>query len=365
MGLLNETASQYYTGIQGYFVATTGTQTITLTFDPLPELKSEIRVYVDGVELDPSFYTYTSPVVTTLSSVASGSNIEVQNVFFKTGKYQFTTLEDIVNNFMIAYVGNGKLIDDVRRSEVLFHCKRAIQEFSYDISRVEKIQEIELGPTLVMPMPQDYVNYVRLSWVDESGIENTIFPFRHTSKPNTPILQANDYSYLFDNEGNLLLGDSVTYDRFTSINSSELNMSTNAAYFMGANYDVERETFLGGRYGLNPENPIGGAFFLINDNEGNISFSSNLSGKVITLKYISDGLGTDGEMRIHKFAEEAIYKHVALNILSSKINTPEYVINRFKKEKRAAIHNTKIRLYNIKQAEIINTMRVKSKHIKH
>ena len=65
MGLINETASQYYTGIQGQLNGTLTTSlTINLTFDPLPTLKSEIRVYVDNLEVDPSFYTcllYTSP----------------------------------------------------------------------------------------------------------------------------------------------------------------------------------------------------------------------------------------------------------------------------------------------------------------
>jgi len=365
MGLLKETASQYYTGIQGFFVTSTGPQTITLTFDPVPEDKSDIRVYVDGVELNTAFYSYSKPTVSISSSVASGSNIEVKSIFHKTGKYQFISIEDIVNNFMIAYVGNGKIIDDVKRSDVLFHCKRGIQEFSYDISRVEKIQEIELGPTLTMPMPQDYVNYVRLSWVDANGFEHIIYPFRHTSKPNIPILQANDYSYLFDNEGDLLLGDSITDTRFRESDSNNLDDNRTNAYFLGQNYETERQAFLGGRYGLNPETAFDTGVFLINEAEGKISFSSNLSGKIITLKYISDGLGSDDEMKVHKFAEEAIYKHIALNVISSKLNAPEYLVNRFKKEKRAAVHNAKIRLYNLKQLEMTQIMRNKSKHIKH
>lgn len=365
MGLINETASQYYTGVQGYFVTSTGTQTITLTFDPLPETKSEIRVYVDGAELDPSFYTYSKPTVTTLSSVASGSNIEVKNIFFQTGKYQFISIEEIVNNFMIAYVGNGKLIEDVKRSDVVFHCKRGIQEFSYDIGRIEKIQEIELGPTLSMPLPQDYVNYVRISWVDANGFENIIYPYRHTSKPNIPILQANDYSYLFDNEGNLLLGDSITNDRFVNNELNNIEDTSTAAYFLGQNYDTERQGVFGGRYGIEPETSNNTGVFIIDDTEGKISFSSNMSGKIITLKYVSDGLATDKEMKIHKFAEEAMYKHILYNIVSTKINTPEYIVNRYRKERRAAIRNAKIRLSNLKIGEIIQVMRGKSKHIKH
>ncbi len=85
----------------------------------------------------------------------------------------------------------------------------------------------------------------------------------------------------------------------------------------------------------------------------------------MTIKYISDGLGTENEMRVHKFAEEAIYKHVAYAILASRINTPEYIVARFKKERRAALRQAKLRLSNLKIEEINLVMKNKSKIIKH
>ena len=83
------------------------------------------------------------------------------------GDYQFISLKDIINNFMVSYVGDDKIISTVKKLDVIFHAKRAIQEFSYDISRVEKIQEIEVGDTLTVPFPQDYVKYVQLSGLME------------------------------------------------------------------------------------------------------------------------------------------------------------------------------------------------------
>jgi hypothetical protein len=56
---------------------------------------------------------------------------------------------------------------------------------------------------------------------------------------------------------------------------------------------------------------------------------------------------------------------VAYAVLASKPRTPEYVLNRYKKEKVAARRNAKIRLSNIKIEEIAQTMRNKSKQIKH
>ena len=47
------------------------------------------------------------------------------------------------------------------------------------------------------------------------------------------------------------------------------------------------------------------------------------------LKYISDSLGTDDEMQVHKFAEEAMYKSIIYAILSTRMRTPEYIVRRF------------------------------------
>ena len=83
------------------------------------------------------------------------------------------------------------------------------------------------------------------------------------------------------------------------------------------------------------------------------------------LDYISDSLGTDSEMQVHKFAEEAMYKYIAHAVLSGKSNIPEYQVNRFKKEKFAAIRTAKLRLSNLKLEELTQVLRGKSKQIKH
>jgi len=84
----------------------------------------------------------------------------------------------------------------------------------------------------------------------------------------------------------------------------------------------------------------------------------------VILKYISDSLGTDAEMQVHKFAEEAMYKYIAHAILSTKINIPEYLVARFKKERFAEVRKAKLRLSNIKLEEITQILRGKFKQIK-
>ena len=69
-------------------------------------------------------------------------------------------------------------------------------------------------------------------------------------------------------------------------------------------------------------------------------------------------------MKVHKLAEDAIYKYITYAIASARSNFPEYIINRFRKERRAAMRNAKIRLSNLKTSEIAQVMRGKSKQIK-
>ena len=133
-------------------------------------------------------------------------------------------------------------------------------------------------------------------------------------------------------------------------------------------YDYDDEIFdhnVGQRYGQEPEHANVNGNFYIDPNTGLVHFSSLFNGKTIALEYISDGLGTDAEMKVHKFAEEAMYKHIAHAILATRANTQEFIVQRFKKERFAAIRQAKLRLSNIKIEEITQIMRGKSKHIKH
>jgi len=272
------------------------------------------------------------------------------------GDYQFTSLEHIINQFIIAYVGEGKIISKIKRTDVAFHAQRALQELSFDTFKSTKSQEIEVPAALTMILPQDYVNYIKLSWSDGSGIEHVLYPAIKTSNP-LDITQdtAGDYTY----SSNELITDnsSTTWDNYSSATPSENN-----------NDDYEDDTYWrleGKRYGLDPTHAqVNGSFF-IDELTGKIHFSSNISGKTVILKYISDSLGTDAEMKVHKFAEEAMYKHVAYAILSTRANVQEYIIRRFKKEKFAETRKAKLRLSNIKLEEITQVLRGRSKQIKH
>ena len=59
------------------------------------------------------------------------------------GSYIYISLDDIINNFIVAYIGAGKLIPSAKRTDIMFHAKRGLQEFSYDTLKVIKSQELK------------------------------------------------------------------------------------------------------------------------------------------------------------------------------------------------------------------------------
>ncbi len=271
------------------------------------------------------------------------------------GGYQFTSLEHIINQFIIAYVGESKIISKIKRTDVAYHAQRALQELSFDTFKSTKSQEIVVPASLTMVLPQDYVNYIKLTWSDSAGIEHVIYPAIKTSNP-LQVQQDADGVYQYNSTALDTDNTSTTNASFSTLSASQ-----NTDDFIDDTYWPAE----GSRFGLDPQHAQTNGSFFIDELTGKIHFSSNISGKTVILKYISDSLGTDAEMKVHKLAEEAMYKHIAYAIVSTRSNIQEYIVQRFKKEKFAETRKAKLRLSNIKLEEITQILRGKSKQIKH
>ena len=273
------------------------------------------------------------------------------------GGYQFLTLGDIVNNFIIGFTGDDKVISKVGRSEVLMHAKRGLQELSYDVLPSHKSIEIEIPNNLYMILPQDYVNYIKLSWIGNDGHERVLQPNSKVSNPPA-ILQDSNYEYLFDDQGELLeANDSEQIKKFKKTTENG-DLNTDLPDFI-------RDSYGGRRYGLDPVMQQSNGTFVIDNIKGVIHFSSNLINKIVKLSYISDGLAKDEDTQIHKLAEDALYKYIEYAIIRTKSTSQEYLVRRFQKDFKSAKRNAKIRLSNIKIEELTQLLRGKSKHIKH
>ena len=130
------------------------------------------------------------------------------------GYYRRTNLNDIINNFIVSYIGDGKVLTKVPRYEVAFWAQRAVQEFSYDVFYSNKTVEIQLSSTLQMSLPSDFVNYVSFSYTDKFGNMRPILPSQAT-KATKGIAQDDDYKYLYDQTGEVLWAEEYqTLDRY-------------------------------------------------------------------------------------------------------------------------------------------------------
>ena len=369
MGLINETNAQYYSGQQA-FTNSTSLGPYTWTGETLLATlpKPNFKVLKNGTELTSTIdYTINGNSITLVVAPILTDIIVIQlleeSIWDNYGSYAYTSLIDIVNNFMVAYVGLDKIIPRAKRSDVIFHAKRGLQEFSYDTLKSIKSQELTIPPSLSLIIPQDYINYVKLSYIDNVGVKHIIYPTTLTSNPYTVPLQDHDGVPTQDHLGINDEGTSQTNDKWENNNISTAGVNTQNSLF----YDNGRwyNFSYGQRYGLSPEVAQSNGWFTIDEREGKFSFSSNLKGSLILLEYVSDGLSVDYDMRIPKMAEEAIYMHIAYSILAGRRNIPEYVVRRYKVDRRAALRNAKIRLSNIKLEEFTQIMRGKSKWIKH
>ena len=411
MGLITETNQQYYSGSQSFRgdPGNSNNQKFATTFDTNIKLGSttswnpadinystnnfklytsqtglpgtwsewitELKVNDNIIELVsvPGANAY---IVVQLKSLSGGKygNTDTQKAYGQAvednyGEYAYVKLGDIIDNYMVGYVGDGKIIQTAKKSDVLFFAKRSLQEFSYDTLKSIHSSELTIPESLSLAIPQDYVNYVRMSYIDQLGVKRIIYPANNlTINPYNTFLQDKAGSPLQDSLAENVEGDSITEERWSQandklINSQFFNNDYGDAYSYFGNLNG---SFNWGRqYGLDPQNAQSNGWFGIDEREGKFTFSSNLIGALIVLEYISDGLAYDIDTKVPKLAEDAMYKSISYGLIANRAGQQEYVVQRFKKERSAALRNAKIRLSNIKLDEIVQVMRGKSKWIKH
>lgn len=403
-GLITETNRQYYEGAQSFignattlsFLTNFNTSLIFGGYNPsqVDYALNNFKLYTSTTGFPSSFTEYTS-IYTVIdnaivfpSAPAAGTYIVVQlktlnggnygttvselaygnTVEENYGSYSYITLNNIVNNFMVAYVGTGKLISDVKRTDVIFHAKRSLQEFSYDTLKSIKSQELNVPQNLSVVIPQDYVNYVKISWIDHLGVKHPLYPGGTlTINPYENPVQDTSGVPVQDNFNSNIEGDSLTERRWADnniINQLQNFYNVNNQMNDWNNYGINNYGY-GRHFGLDPQYANINGYFTINEREGKISFSSDLVNKLIVLEYVSDGLAYDMDTRVPKLAEEAMYAYIIHAVISLRIGQPEYLVQRLKREKVAKLRNTKIRLSNIKLEEITQVLRGKSKWIKH
>lgn len=285
------------------------------------------------------------------------------------GSYQYVSLQDIVNNFLLMYSGNHSLVNNEERYKVLFHAKRAIQELNYDAFKEIKVLELTVPDMLRYILPSDYVNWVRVSLYKDGWLRPLSENIQTLS--SKAYLQDNTGRILFDQNGNALSPQysEIDFDRLTKTKKSiYLNQGNQFNGELGWNYDGMWyfEGNIGTAYGLNTETANFNPTFNIDRKAGVINFDSSMSGESCILEYISDGMegGDNSLITVNKLFEAYIYAAIEYEILSSKLGVQEYIVARARKKRRALLSNAKIRISNIHPGRLLMNLRGLDKQIK-
>ena len=285
------------------------------------------------------------------------------------GSYQYVSLADIVNNFMLMYQGNHELINNIERYQILFHAKRGVQELNYDAMKEVKILQLDITQQLRFVLPQDYVNWVRISQFRNGGLH----PLSENIQTNwsSAYLQDNNSNILFDQNGNVLRPQDSELDMSRILGGNKsIYLNQGSAYNGSEGYCCDGNWYfdyaIGARFGLNTETANSNPTFTIDKQSGVINFS-NISGAAsIVLEYVSDGMenGVDTEVQVNKLFEEYIYAYIKYSILNGRLGVQEYIVNRARKDKSSLLRNAKIRLSNIHPGRLLMNLRGQNKIIK-
>ena len=283
------------------------------------------------------------------------------------GYYQHISLGDLVNNFMVQETSEGMDLAGISQTLVEYHAQRGIQELTYDTLRtVKSYSESPEGDISVM-IPQDAVGLVAVYWADQNGNKRLMTQRRHSGNPITPLLDG-DGERIYDAAGNETLSEqSQLVDDFNRHQQNAQDSYFN--YYFGSFQSEEvyerYSSYYGRRFGSTPENLNTNGTYVYDEEQGRIYIDTNFAHYEIIIDYVSDGLGDDiSQIKVHKFAEEAIYNYIRHMILSRKMNTPLYEKQLAKKEYSAAKRRAKHRLSNISPDDIYATMLNKQKWIK-
>ena len=284
------------------------------------------------------------------------------------GSYQYVSLQDIVNNFLLMYNGNHSLVNNQERYKILFHAKRAIQELNYDAFKEIKVLELSVCEQLRYVLPSDFVNWVRISHYKDGWLMPLTENIQTLSAK--AYLQDHNCNILFDQNGNILEPQysNIDYDR---IHKTKKSIYLNHGHQFDGQYGWNIDGMwyfeynIGGAFGLNTETANRNPTFNIDKKAGVINFDSTIGGTII-LEYVSDGMenGDTSAISVNKLFEQYIYAAIKYEILNSKFGVQEYIVNRAKKDRSALLRNAKIRISNIHPGRLLMNLRGMDKTIK-
>lgn len=259
------------------------------------------------------------------------------------GVYQYVSLKTIIDNMVLESLDDDSYLKNTARFRLLQYAKQGIRKLTQEAANDILAFEITVPDNLVVVVPKDYVNWVRISLVTRDPITNGFMlqPLNENRNINTAIgyLQDHKGDLLFDNNGMILTSDSSNafahpYKRYKV---SDLGSCGPGKYL---------DTTKVSQYGE----------FVIDERKGVILFSSNLMDKEVVIEYISDGLQAElneEEITIHKDLQNVLEDWIYYACIERRRNVPANEKQRALLRYKTTLHQAKLDRLNIKLYEII------------
>jgi hypothetical protein len=269
------------------------------------------------------------------------------------GSYQFVPLKEVIDGLLTeAKLDPDNYLKNTNRALILYHAKMGIKELTKSTARATLKIEMTVPANSYIVMPQDYVDYVRISAVvvDEvtGGRRLYVLDVNQNMNTATGYLQDNDAEILFDNDGNI-----ITADASNIYNIPHTKYEICSSLSGNAMQDTSKLSAFGE--------------FTIDVDNGKIGFSSNLIDMEVVIEYESDGLQWEsfgeGDIKVIKGIEQALKDWTYYACIEKRITVPanekQRALNRFKTTKHIARKNTA----GFDLNEVSRLMRIKTKHL--
>lgn len=266
------------------------------------------------------------------------------------GNYQFYPLSDIIDEMLLnTELNNDSYIKNKPMRLIMLHAKNGVNDLTFDMANDVLGLELEIGDDLQFIFPQDYLDWVRVSLVNENGDLLTLNENRTNNKATT-YLQANDYSIMFSNAGEVLEADGQ--NAFNKPFERKIICPTSN----GVQFQTDTSQY--SKYGE----------FIVDKQRGALVFDSTIARKTVVLEYISDGLQASNirgeDLKVHKYFREPLVRWIEWQLINGDVNVPERQKMRAERLYRGAKQKAYSRTGNIKLFEISKAFRSSLKWIK-
>ena len=264
------------------------------------------------------------------------------------GNYQYVPFKDIIDNLEIESQDDDSFLKNTKRYKIVHHARRGLQEVHKQASNQVCGFSITVPDNLTFALPQDYVNYVRVSVIETdtfSGAKRLrVLDVNHRMNTAIGYLQDHNAEILFDDNGYILQSDSDN------------------AY--GKPYQTLPFCKTGSQYNLDVSQISQYGEFTIDEKRGKMLFSSGLMDREIVFEYITDGLEaeiTEEQIKVHKHLVSCITDWAYYACIEGKRNVPMNEKVRALRRYKTTLHQAKLDRADFNFVQISRAFKVQSK----